>query len=113
MPARAVFCSVGAVDLRNAIANRYSIDLPATIIYDYPSPAALAVYLVAQLAIKSASSTDSITTAAELDNLTETMPEQYSLLSMADRQSDLSTEVIGMSIRYPGQYIGTQCTSNL
>ena len=104
-------CAVGAVDLRNAIASRYSINLPATIIYDYPSPAALTVYLAAQLATKSTSSTASITPAAELDMSTGTMPEQFSLLSMANRQSDIATEVIGMSIRYPGQYRGTQCTS--
>ena len=42
--------SLGGVDLRNALEARFSIGLPATAIIDYPSTAALAAYIVSQLA---------------------------------------------------------------
>lgn len=37
--------SLGSVELRNSLATRFSIDLPATITLDYPSIAALAGYI--------------------------------------------------------------------
>ena len=39
--------SLGAVELRNALASRFSLDLPATLTFDYPSISALAGYLAA------------------------------------------------------------------
>ena len=37
--------SLGAVELRNALAARFADDLPTTFIFDYPTAAALASYL--------------------------------------------------------------------
>lgn len=39
----------GAVELRNAVATRFSLDLPATATFDYPTPAALAAYVHSQM----------------------------------------------------------------
>ena len=39
--------SLGAVELRNALASRFSLELPATLTFDYPSISALAGYLAA------------------------------------------------------------------
>lgn len=39
----------GAVELRNAVATRFSVDLPATVTFDHPTPAALAAFVHAQL----------------------------------------------------------------
>ena len=42
--------SIGAVELRNSVASKYGIDLPATISFDQPTVRALAGYLAAMLA---------------------------------------------------------------
>ena len=42
--------SIGAVELRNAVSASFGVELPATITFDHPSPAALAQYIAARLA---------------------------------------------------------------
>ena len=34
--------SLGSVELRNQLASRFAVELPATITFDYPTPAAMA-----------------------------------------------------------------------
>ena len=41
--------SLGAVELRNSLATRYSLDLPASLIFDYPTVAALSSFLAASI----------------------------------------------------------------
>lgn len=48
--------SLGAVELRNQLAAEYaSLELPATLTFDYPTISALSQYLARQLSITSAS----------------------------------------------------------
>ena len=42
--------SLGAVELRNAVAEQYNISLPATTIFDYPSPTSLAAFVLSLIA---------------------------------------------------------------
>ena len=42
--------SLGAVELRNAVADRFSVNLPATAVFDHPSPATLAAFVAALMA---------------------------------------------------------------
>lgn len=42
--------SLAAVELRNAVAAAFSIDVPATITFDYPTLKALGSYVAAQVA---------------------------------------------------------------
>ena len=44
--------SLGAVELRNSLATRFSLELPATLIFDYPTAEALAQFLTSQLQAK-------------------------------------------------------------
>ena len=41
--------SLGAVEFRNTLATRYSLDLPASLIFDYPTVAALSSFLAASM----------------------------------------------------------------
>eukprot|EP00887_Chlorella_sp_A99_P003342 scaffold26.g3342.t1 len=41
--------SIDAVELRNVVADRFGIDVPATAAFDYPTPAALAAFVAARL----------------------------------------------------------------
>ena len=43
-------CLTGAVELRNALTARYNLDLPLTVIFDYPTVAALAALIAGKLA---------------------------------------------------------------
>lgn len=54
--------SLGSTELRNAISTKFSVDLPATVAFDYPSPAALAQH-VNTLLLRAAASTGSGSTA--------------------------------------------------
>lgn len=41
---------MAAVELRNALTAQYGVALPATLVFDYPTPAAIAAYLADDLA---------------------------------------------------------------
>jgi acyl carrier protein len=61
------FDSLIAVDLRNRLTTMTGVRLPATLVFDYPTPAALTDYLIRQVAPESASPARSVMT--ELDKL--------------------------------------------
>ena len=37
--------SLGAVELRNTLSSRFSVDLPQTLSFDYPTPAAISSFI--------------------------------------------------------------------
>ena len=50
--ARNACCIAGAVELRNEIGRLLGVDLPGTLIFDYPTTSAMSAMLTAKLAPK-------------------------------------------------------------
>ncbi|MCX2731051.1 SDR family NAD(P)-dependent oxidoreductase [Saccharopolyspora sp. NFXS83] len=76
------FDSVTAVDLRNRIAASTGLALPATLVFDHPSPVALAEFLLAELA------------GAATPVVTAPAPGAFA--------AGEPIAIVGMSCRYPG-----------
>ena len=53
--------SLGAVELRNSLASRFTTEVPATLTFDYPTIAALADYFAGSLSLQRTSQTPSRT----------------------------------------------------
>lgn len=86
----------GAVELRNAIGHRFQLDLPATLIFDYPTIAAIAQFLTKNNALMPLAVSSADWQAAQ------------GLLSNSDNIHFYSnaTMVVSLSSRHPGQSFG-------
>jgi acyl carrier protein len=90
--------SLGAVELRNSIGAKFGIeDLPATLVFDYPTANALASHL--------ASTQGPPAAASALANVPRGFPEVAQRRNAAWQSR--TSEVIGLSCRYPGAGTGT------
>ncbi|MCP2274595.1 Acyl transferase domain-containing protein [Nocardia amikacinitolerans] len=79
------FDSVSAIEFRNALATVTGLRLPASLVFDYPSPQALAEYLVGEFA-------DHQLSAAAVRGAQRTR----------DPRLDEPIAIVGMACRYPG-----------
>ena len=81
--------SLGAVELRNALSARYSLDLPASLLFDYPNISTLSKYLLA---------------AVQPTSVILALQNPASAVHALDTTG---AEVIGMSCHYPAESGGT------
>ena len=109
--AQAGLDSLGTVELRSALAARFQLDLPATLIFDYPTVAALSAYLSRALAAagRSAGADTDAGAGAGSDAgwLSEDGSEWGSpggalALGGSGPGSDLWTDLVGVGCLYPG-----------
>lgn len=84
--------SLGAVELRNALSSKYSLDLPASLLFDYPNVASLSSYLAA--ALQPAFAPMNIKALAQLS-----LPEARGV------------EVAAVACHYPRNPPGSECTA--
>ncbi|WP_369182807.1 SDR family NAD(P)-dependent oxidoreductase [Streptomyces sp. Y1] len=77
------FDSLSAVELRNRLTQSTGVRLPATLVFDHPSPAAVARLLVAQIAVEPVSGRTKAARARRVD-------------------SAEPLAIVGMSCRFPG-----------
>lgn len=91
--------SLGAVELRNALIDRFKIDLPATITFDYPTISSLSSHIVASLV-------DATALIQKENNLVPTSPRSLYLSASSsnivipnERQG--ISQVVRISYRYP------------
>ena len=92
--------SLGAVELRNALSAHFSVELPATVTFDHPTPAALAAFLAASLGAGDGNATADGTGAVVLSR-GSSFHSATSDLDRVPSRGRAATSVVGISCRYP------------
>ena len=88
--------SLGAVELRNAISDHFSLDVPAILTFDYPSIASMAAFLAPQL---SAAATGM--RQATVLNVHSGAAALAGMRTQAAARAS-TTDIVGIACRYPG-----------
>ena len=83
--------SLAAVELRNSLAARFGLDLPATLLFDHPSMTAIAGFLATQMA----------PAASALPLADDPAESALSLMPVKPLAINCVTDIIGVSSRYP------------
>lgn len=52
--------SIGAVEVRNALASKYGVEVPATVTFDYPTAEALAGFVLSRASVQAKASQASL-----------------------------------------------------
>ncbi|MEU2926063.1 type I polyketide synthase [Streptomyces sp. NPDC007251] len=81
------FDSLAAVNLRNRLTQETGLRLPATLVYDHPTPAALIAHLAAELGVDAAAETDRVDTGAR---------------PSGEAADDDPVVIVAMGCRFPG-----------
>jgi acyl carrier protein len=86
--------SLGAVQLRNAISERFGVELPATAALDYPTGSAIATHIAKNTGVAIPGQSSAVVSVGRNE-----------LFYYSDSESGLDgmTEIVGVSCIYPGQ----------
>ena len=103
MSTQAGLDSLGAVEFRNAVSAAFPVQLSATAAFDYPTAAALAAHISAELALTQRPSDLATTPGFVLTTRDSLGPVLESL------EKGWTTEVVGMACVYPGSGTGAIC----
>ncbi|WP_308404002.1 type I polyketide synthase [Streptomyces rhizosphaericus] len=98
------FDSLTAVELRNRLAAVTGLDLPATLVFDYPAPAPLAEYLRGQL--PSARPADARTLFDDLDRWESALPELMAEDGVRERLTGRLNDLMAKLGGTPGEHTG-------
>ena len=98
--------SIGVVELRNALEARLSTQLPATLVFDYPTSTALSAHLSALLAAPSAAQSAISTEPSGQAIMATQLPSAPALFDVPGREGTLAVGVMGCSWLLPGQVDG-------
>lgn len=85
---------MGAVELRNAIASKYSIVVPATLAFDYPTASSLTEYVTAH---QSSPSSPTTSDALPQTGLAASLPT-LDIAGIADAVSRIVSSVLGITV---------------
>ncbi|MFD7631782.1 type I polyketide synthase, partial [Streptomyces sp. NPDC059851] len=85
------FDSLTAVELRNVLKTETGLRLPPTLIFDYPTPAALSRHLLAELAL-----------IADLDGQSGVRGQMAAPVRSTTAVTDDPIVIVGMGCRFPG-----------
>jgi polyketide synthase 7 len=95
------FDSLTAVELRNRLNNATGLRLPATLVFDHPTPEALARFLRAQVVPQRQTTAESL--AAELDGLQPDLLDAAARQLLTDRMRDLLNRLDGHAGAVPDE----------
>ncbi|WP_445515820.1 type I polyketide synthase [Streptomyces sp. NEAU-174] len=98
------FDSLTAVELRNRLAAVTGLDLPATLVFDYPAPAPLAEYLRGEL--PSARPADARTLFDDLDRWESALPELMAEDGVRERLTGRLNDLMAKLGGTPGEHTG-------
>ena len=92
--------SLGAVELSSSISGAFGIHLPPTFMFDYPTTATMAAYVVDHLHRGQSGRTANIASVPAHDAFVSAVPGQLTP-KIAQGQGQVS-QIAGMACRYPG-----------